>query len=86
MKFASSATPEFWKAYREQPAAVRKLARKTYLLWSREALHPSLHFKKVGGGKWSVRIGLHYRAVGRFEGDLFVWDWIGTHADYDRYI
>ena len=25
--------------------------------------HPSLHFKKVGG-YWSVRVGLHYRALG----------------------
>ncbi len=49
-------------------------------------MHPSLHFKKIGGSKWSVRIGIYYRTIGKFEGDSFVWDWIGTHADYDRLV
>jgi len=32
-----------------------------------------------------LRIGLHYRATGRFaDRAVFVWDWIGTHAEYDR--
>ena len=84
MKFRSHGTPEFWRAYRKQPAAVRALAQRTYRLWSEDALHPSLHFKKIKGGKWSIRIGIHYRAVGRFESDGFAWDWIGTHAEYDR--
>jgi hypothetical protein len=86
VKFRSGATPEFWQAYRKQPAEVRDLARKTYRLWSEDALHPSLHFKKIRGGKWSIRIGLHYRAIGRFESDGFVWAWIGTHGQYDRLI
>jgi hypothetical protein len=75
VRFHSSTTPEFWQAYKKQPATVREWARKTYRLWSEEALHPSLHFKKIKGGKWSVRIGIHYRAVGRFEADGFAWDW-----------
>jgi len=29
-------------------------------------------------------MGINYRAVGRFDDGVFVWDWIGTHADYDR--
>ena len=86
MKVPSRVTPEFWKLYRKQLVEVRELARKAYRLWSEESLHPSLHFKKVRGGKWSLRIGVHYRAVGRFEGDGFVWDWIGSHAEYDQLI
>ena len=66
MNFASSATPEFWDMYRKLPAAVRNLARKTYLLWSREAFHPSLHFKKVRQF-WSARVGT-YRILYTIEG------------------
>lgn len=32
----------------------------------------------------SLRIGDHHRAIGRFVGPEFVWQWIGTHADYDK--
>ena len=41
-------------------------------------------FKKVGDDLWSVRVGRAYRALGRFEGDLLVWVWIGSHAEYDQ--
>ena len=45
----------------------------------------SLHFKKVGADNWSVRIGLNYRAIGKFSKDgAFLWEWIGSHADYDK--
>lgn len=86
MKFSSRGTPEFWQLYHELPADVRVVARKIYRLWRMDALHPSLHFKKVGGRKWSIRVGIHYRAIGKFDGDGFVWDWIGTHAEYDRLV
>jgi len=84
--FPSRATPEFWKLYRNLPTNIRKLARKNYQLWCEEAFHPSLSFKKIGRKKWSARVGIHYRAVGKFEADGFVWDWIGTHAEYDRLV
>jgi hypothetical protein len=32
----------------------------------------------------SVRVGIHYRAVGHFVKDGFLWEWIGTHGEYDR--
>jgi hypothetical protein len=84
--FPSRATPEFWKLYRDLPAEVRSLARKNYQLWREQPFHPSLKFKKIGHEKWSVRVGIHYRAVGKFERDIFVWDWIGTHGEYDRLV
>jgi len=82
--FPSRGTPEFWKLYRQLPAEIRKLARKNYQLWKAAPFHPSLNFKKVGQGKWSVRIGIHFRALGTFESDGFAWAWIGSHAEYDR--
>ena len=47
--------------------------------------HPSLHFKRIGRF-WSVRIGLHYRALAVQDGEDIVWFWIGHHAEYDRLI
>jgi len=80
----SRGTPEFCKLYRGLPVEACILARKNYQIWSKFPFHPLLHFKKIGGGKWSVRLGLNYRAVGMFHDGIFVWDWIGTHAEYDR--
>jgi hypothetical protein len=77
------ATPRFWLCYRQLPEEVQRLADKCYELLRQDARHPSLHFKKVGRF-WSVRVGLHYRALAvEREADL-VWFWIGAHAEYDR--
>jgi hypothetical protein len=81
----SRSTPEFWRLYRVLPADVKELARKNYLLWAENALHPSLHFKPLGKPNWSVRIGNRYRAVGKFAGNTFLWEWIGSHADYSKH-
>ena len=84
MTFPSRGTPEFWRLYRALPATTRALARKNYALWSANAFHPSLHFKSIGKPNWSVRVGDHYRAIGKFSGSAFVWEWIGTHEEYNR--
>jgi hypothetical protein len=83
LKFESAGTPDFWRHYHGLPDHVQVAARKAFRIWSEDALHPSLHFKKIGGGKWSARVGIHYRAVGKFVGDTMFWDWIGSHGDYD---
>jgi hypothetical protein len=80
----SRGTPDFWRLYRALPADVRELARKNYRLWSENALHPSLHFKPIGKPNWSARVGGHYRAVGKFSGPVFLWEWIGSHEDYNK--
>ncbi|NBS07631.1 MAG: hypothetical protein EBS69_09695 [Verrucomicrobia bacterium] len=84
MTYSSQATPEFWELYRALPKETRQLARKNYRLWIQDPFHPSLRFKKVGSDQWSVRIGSDYRALGAFLDDLFVWDWIGSHQEYDQ--
>lgn len=33
---------------------------------------------------YSVRVDLEYRAVGVMDGEVIVWFWIGSHADYDE--
>lgn len=84
MRFPSTGTPEFWVCYHQLPKDIRRLVRKNYWLWSLEPFHPSLNFKKVCGENWLVRIGMHYRALRKFVEGHFVWQWIGTHAEYDR--
>lgn len=56
------AAPEFWPLYHALPPEVRALADKNYALLKTDPTHPSLHFKSIEG-PWSVRIGLHYRAL-----------------------
>ncbi len=84
MTIPSVASLDFWRAYRQLPRDVRRLATRAYRLWQQDAFHPSLHFKKVGGDLWSVRVGIHHRAIGTFHNNQIVWTWIGTHADYDK--
>jgi hypothetical protein len=86
VSFPSAGSPEFWDAYYRLPEPVRALARKNYRLWQANAFHRSLNFKKVGGENWSVRIGDHHRAMGKFVEGTFLWEWIGTHEEYNRLV
>ena len=61
------------------------LADRNYELLKSDPAHRSLHFKKVSG-LWSVRVGLHYRALATEAGEHFVWFWIGSHADYNKLV
>ena len=78
--------PEFDRYFEKLPASVQKQAFAAYRLFRDDPFHKSLQFKQVGtrSDDWSVRIGLHYRALGRRHGDHVVWYWIGTHAEYDQ--
>jgi hypothetical protein len=76
------ASPKFWRFYAELPTEIQELADKNYALLKSDPHHRSLHFKKVGRF-WSVRIGIHYRAVAVADGPDFVWFWIGRHDEYD---
>ncbi len=48
------------------------------------AFDPSLRFKPIGKPNWSARVSDRYRAVGKFSGSVFLWEWIGTHEDYNK--
>lgn len=78
-----SASSRFWSRYHALPNDVRELADKSFLLLKADPFHPSLHFKRLGR-VWSVRVGVHYRAVAvEIEGG-YLWVWIGTHSEYDK--
>jgi hypothetical protein len=84
------ASADFWKDYDHLPRDVRRRADKQFALLKSNALHPSLHFKKIGdrAGQeiWSARISLSYRALALRVEDGFVWFWIGEHGEYDQRI
>jgi hypothetical protein len=77
------AAPDFWSSYKSLPAAIQVLADRAFSLLKADPHHPSLHFKKVDAF-WSVRVGIHHRALGVGIEDGILWFWIGSHADYDR--
>ena len=79
------ASRRFWECYRALPPETQRLADANYSLLKRDERHPSLQLKKVSRF-WSVRVGLHYRALAVQEGQDLVWFWIGHHAEYDRLI
>lgn len=79
------ATPKFWQFYTTLPEAIQQLADENYKLLKQDPHHPSLHFKKVGRF-WSVRIGIHYRAVAIEDDQDIIWFWIGHHSEYEHLI
>lgn len=79
------ATPRFWRCYRGLPEQARQLADRNYALLKTDPTHRSLHFKKIAS-LWSVRVGLHYRALATEVDGNLVWFWLGSHAEYDTLI
>ena len=57
-------TPEFWGHFRGLPEEIRRLAEKDFELLKHNPRHPSLRLKKAGVF-WTVRVGIHYRALAK---------------------
>lgn len=58
------ATSDFWHCYRHLPNEIRQLADKNFALLKADSSHLSLRLKKIQN-VWSVRVGLHYRALAK---------------------
>jgi len=71
--------------YEALSSEVRAVADKNYELMRENPRHPSLHLKRIGD-LWSVRAGIHHRALGVDVSDGIMWIWIGTHDEYDKII
>jgi hypothetical protein len=76
---------DFWVLYWQLPTEIRTLADKNYELLKANPRHPSLQLKRIEE-LWSVRVGYHYRAIGIDAPEGIQWIWIGSHADYDKFI
>lgn len=79
------AARRFWQCYDALPIEVQRLADHNYTLLKADPRYPSLQYKKTGRF-WSVRVGLHYRALAVEDGDDVIWFWIGHHSEYDRLV
>jgi hypothetical protein len=82
----SYTTRRFRTLYAALPGPVRLRARQAYLTFKRHPAHPGLRFKCVdeAEGICSARVGIHYRVLGRKDGDDIIWFWIGPHSVYER--
>ena len=82
----SRTTPRFRAAFAGLPISIQRRARQAYRLFETDPTHPGLNFKQIDASLqlFSSRVGRGYRALARREGDVLIWFWIGTHADYDR--
>ena len=77
---------DFWQCFHALPVSVQRQARERFRLWQQDAFNRALHFKPLVDEVWSVRVNQQYRALGRRTGNMMVWFWIGTHADYDKLV
>jgi plasmid maintenance system killer protein len=53
-----------------------------------ESKPSGLRFKRLQttSALYSARVNDSYRVLGLLEGDEITWFWIGTHADYERFL
>ena len=82
----SRATPDFWRLFEKLPLEIQGAARKQYLLWQANPRHASVRFKQVKPDLWSARVTKGYRALATHDGDTWIWFWIGTHDDYEKFL
>jgi len=83
----SRRTKRFQEQFKKLPDDVKRQAYAAYRLFVSNPRHPGLHFKKLHGDLYSIRIGIAYRTLGIMEtSDLIDWIWIGSHAEYDQII
>ncbi|HLL89353.1 MAG TPA: hypothetical protein VK324_08620 [Tepidisphaeraceae bacterium] len=84
----SRTSEDFRRDLASLPPAIKRQAREAYRQFAADPSRPSLKFKKLPPHNdiWSVRVTNSYRAVGRWRGNVIVWFFIGSHADYDKLI
>lgn len=87
-------TREFREQYAKLPAQIRKLVKGACVFFNENENHPSLRLHRLDDtstgqhrpDSFSVSITMKYRAIFvKVDGEVNVWYWIGTHAEYDRY-
>ena len=80
----SWALGRFWRLHGALPPDIRRAADKQFSLWRQNPQHRSLHFKRIRHNLWSARVNDNDRALATFDGDTWLWFWIGQHDEYER--
>ena len=79
-------TWEFKKLSARLDDDTRAKADRAFGYWTADTKHPSLNFECVEelDEIWSVRVGIGHRALCvKRPQFVYIWFWIGTHAEYD---
>ena len=86
----SRRSKRFHQLFDALPESIKRQAREAYKLLQANPSHPGLRFKPVDPSDptvYSARVGDQYRVIGVKQKDgSIVWDWIGTHAEYDKLV
>jgi len=85
----SRTTKHFRQLLGKLPLHIQKEAVIAYKQFRIDPDHPGLNFKPIKGqpNMFSARVTEDYRVIGkRVAPDVIVWEFIGTHTDYIRYI
>jgi hypothetical protein len=88
----SRRTPGFIALWSKLPAAVQRSAIRAFEAWCKNPSHSALDHHSLGGksrGYHSVKVhGMRYLAVYRIESregqETYLWEWVGTLADFDK--
>jgi hypothetical protein len=81
----SRTTERFRRLFARLPSEGQEHARRAFSLWRRTPSHSSLQFKRIHTRDpiYSVRIGVHWRALAAVRDHRVVWFWIRPHSEYD---
>jgi hypothetical protein len=82
----SKGTEDFWLMYGKLPPEIKLAARRAHQRFVNNPAHPGLKLERLRKDPrlWSVRVTRDFRAVARrFENDVWLWIWIGSHAQFD---
>jgi len=84
----SRTTTQFRKLFAELPEQVQEQTCTAYRQFKQDPSHPSLRLKKVHPELpiYSARISKNYRAVAQLDGNTAIWFWVGSHAEYDKFL
>ncbi len=84
----SKRSKQFRALFEALPEAVQRQANEAYRIFKSDPTHPGLAFKPISSTStvYSVRVGIHYRALAFRRADYWLWFWIGPHAEYDKLI
>ena len=86
-------TRSFREQYAALPKHIQDAVRTACVLFDRDPnanglrLHPLKDHRKGSHlpSSWSVSVTMQYRALYVVTGDVNVWYWIGTHAEFDTF-
>jgi len=82
----SKRASSFKARYAQLPAKARQEADEAYQQFKNDPNYPGLNFKQIVGAYYSARVGTGHRALAVLRNGYWLWFWIGTHAEYDKFL